>query len=206
MMHMKVKFPACFFQHNKLKEIFYKSYIVKNSQDKFAGDFQSRFPGMETVEEILMMNIRWGSSKKTVTRLLGNPRFANRPVADPAKEILFFKQQIAEEKAIVQCHFIKDQFYYGHVDFVSSLSRENKTVQEMVREKFKLAERDGLSSMIITDPASNKLVIEHNVYLQLHYITGKPALVRKINDLSIKSEIRERDKLVLRHSLNSSSI
>ena len=77
-------------------------------------------------------------------------------------------------------------------------------MQEMVREKFSLGGTGGLSSMIITDPAANKLVIEHNVYLQLHYITGKPALVRKINELSIRSDVRERDKMVVRHSLNSS--
>src|SRR5688572_12301412 len=125
-MHMKINFPACFFQHNKLKEIYYKSFIVKNSQEKFGLDFQRNFPLVEIAQEISMMNIRWGSSKKTLTRLLGNPRFANKPVADASSEILFFKQQIAEEKAIIQCHFFKDQFFYSHIDFVTSLSRENK--------------------------------------------------------------------------------
>ena len=200
---MKITFPACFFQHNKLKEIYYKSYIVKNSQEKFNPDFQHRFPLIETSQDVLMMNIKWGSSKKTVTRLLGSPRFANKPPGDPAQDILLFKQQIAEEKAIIQCHFIKDQFYYGHIDFVTSLSRENKKVQEMVRQKYGLTETGYPGTVAIADAECNKLIIEENVYLQMHYITGKPALVRKINEAGMRAEIQQRDNQVVRHSIYS---
>jgi hypothetical protein len=191
---MKITFPACFFQHNKLKEIYYKSFIVKNSQEKFGHDFQRNFPLIEIAQDISMMNIQWGSSSKTVTRLLGNPRFATKPVGDAAADILFFKQQIAEEKAIIQCHFLKDQFYYSRVDFVTSLSRENKKVQEMVRQKYDLEDKKYVGNLVIADACGNKLIIEDNVYLQLHYITGKPALVRKIYESGKTAEIKHRDK------------
>ena len=198
---MKITFPACFFQHNRLKEIYYKSFIVKNSQEKFGHDFQRNFPLLEIAQEILMMNVKWGSSKKTIIRLLGNPRFANKPLAHAPREILFFKQQIAEEKAIIQCHFFKDQFYYSQLDFVTSLSRENKKVQEMVRQKYGIEDNKYSGDLVLADPCGNKLIIENNVYLQLHYMTGKPALVRKIYESGTTAEIRHRDKQSTAHSM-----
>ena len=200
---MKITFPTCFFQHNKLKEIYYKSFIVKNSQEKFGHDFQRSFPLVEIAQEISMMSIKWGSSKKTVTRLVGNPRYSTKTLADAASEILFFKRQIAEEKAIIQCHFFKDQFFYSHIDFVTSLSRENKKVQEMVRQKYGLEEEKYSGNIVIADPCGNKLIVEDNVYLRLNYMTGKPALVRKIYESGMATEVKHRDKLAIGQSMYS---
>ena len=200
---MKIHLPSSFFQPNKLKEIYYKSLVVKNTEEKFDPLCHRAFPLLfETEKEIMMMNIKWGASRKTVTRLLGNPRFACKALADDRSDILFFKQEIQQEKAIIQCHFLKDQFYYAHIDFVSSLSTENLKIQEMVRHKFQIADLKADRNLIITDPAENKLILEHNVYLHLEYLTGKPSIVKKIKEQAfLKSETKRPPGMLKRPSI-----
>jgi hypothetical protein len=157
--------------------------LVKNTREKFEPSFQQNFPVILTTEkEILMMNIKWGATKKSVVRLLGAPRFTCTKSTDERHVILFFKQEIVGEKAIIQCHFLKDQFYYAHIDFTASLSQENKKVQEMVKHRYLTSDVGTERSLIITDPAANKLILEHNVYLHLEYLTGNPAMIKKITE------------------------
>jgi hypothetical protein len=180
---MKIHLPPAFFQQNKLKEIYYKSFIVKNTVEKFDTSFQQGLPVVSTTEtEITLMNIKWGATKKNVVRILGAPRFVCQVSTHERKVVLFFKQEILGEKAIIQCHFLKDQFYYAHIDFVASLSKENKKVQEMVKHRYLRSHIGTDRSLIITDPTNNKLILEHNVYLHLDYLTGKPALLKKLRE------------------------
>lgn len=180
---MKIRFSPSFFQHNKLKEIYYKSLVVKNTSEKFERRFQHTYPVQSATEkEILMMDIKWGATRKTVCRVLGAPRFICKSATDERDVIVFFKQEIVGEKAIIQCHFLKDQFYYAHIDFIASLSRDNKKVQEMVKHKYLTPQVATDRDLIVTDPDNNTLILEHNVYLHLDYLTGKPAVIRKIRE------------------------
>lgn len=198
---MKIQLPDGFFGNNKIKEVYYNSFLVKQVEAKFFPEALPCFVQLEAKTEVKLMELPWGCSRKSMIRFLGNPRFIIKPHQQASQEIFFFKQQIHGEKSIIQCHFLSDQFYFAHVDFISSLSSENKKILSLLQQKY-CYDQFPDEKIIIRDRDGNRILVDRNVYLRLDYLTGRGALIEKMKSVAS----RHRQAVLLASTLKPDTL
>ena len=193
---MKLLSTRSIFASGNERALYYRSLIVK-------GDLQSSYAAVsktyqdltESYKDIMYSELKWGSSSKEVTSRLGNPRYKVDALNDLQQhQVLFFKREILGHRAIVQCHFLYNQLYFVHIDFVSALSNELGCINELILKKYALLPVDRrVGNFCITDGNQNKLQINNDVTLSLTYISGLPSVSLLLEkQIHAKSLMRRR--------------
>jgi hypothetical protein len=170
------------FPHLKEKEVYYRNLIVKESLESSIETLSRKHPEMiKSFHDITFNNLAWGSSEKEIVRKLGDPRYKFQKVNDLDKHvILFFKIQICGHYAILQCHLFENELYFLHMHVARSLQRDVRFIEEMIHKKYSSEEFNPKANTCFEDYFQNKLVIEENVYLNIYYMSGKPAFLQKL--------------------------
>jgi hypothetical protein len=179
---MKRSIHKYLFSNPRERDHYYRSLIVKDSLTATVELLSKKDEGTtKTFNDIIFNEISWGSSERVLIRKLGMPRIRFQNINDLEHHtILFFKLEIGGKIAVVQCHLLENELYFLHLNFVMSPFNEVKVIEEMIREKYSVGITSPNSVVSCTDYFQNKLIIQHNVCLNISYISGKHSILHKL--------------------------
>jgi hypothetical protein len=196
---MKLLSKRSFFSTYNERDQFYKSLIVKNTLQSSYYCLTTERPGTaESYQDIIYKEIPWGSSSRDVINRLGAARYRVEELNDLDNHlILFFKREILNEKAVVQCHFIDNQLYFIHIDFLSSLSIDVAFIHDLIVKKYLLSEAMPGKPVSIKDCFQNRLIINTDVTLGLSYVSGTASVARLFEKQLQKRASRQQERISL---------
>jgi hypothetical protein len=177
---MKLLIKRSFFSSHSERDQYYQSLVVKNTVESSYKAVSQTHPGIaESYKDVVFKDLLWGMTSRDVIHRLGSPRYKLDKLNDLSDhQILFFKREIMDQKTVMQCHFLHNQLYFVHIDFLSCLSKELDMIQQMIYRKYGLDHTTGSYSNAIKDCYQNKLVINNDVILSLSYISGMPSVAK----------------------------
>ena len=154
-------------------------------------------PGIvESYKDVVFKDLLWGMTSRDVAHSLGGVRYKIDKLNDLSEhQILFFKREIMDQKTIIQCHFLHNQLYFVHIDFLSCLSKELDMIQEMIYRKYAVEHRTGSYSCAIKDCYQNKLIINNDVILSLSYISGMPSIAKILEKQLQRKAVAQKEKV-----------
>jgi hypothetical protein len=164
------------------RQYYYKSLVVKNSLpvtlEYLTKEHRVIF---DTARNVMFKDLAWGISPRQTVNKLGRIRYKVENSNEfENHQILFFKRGILAQKAVMQCHFLRNELYFIHIDFHSSLSNELGFVSDMVFEKYLPTQTAAGPNTCIRDRHDNKLILNNEVTLNISYISGKPAIMKDL--------------------------
>ena len=194
---MKLLSKRSFFSTYNERDQFYKSLIVKNTLQSSYQCLTTELPETaESYQDIIYKGIPWGSSSRDVVTKLGAARYKVEELNDLEDHlILFFKREILNEKAIVQCHFIDNQLYFIHIDFLSSLSVDVTFIHDLILKKYLLSHHAAARPLSLKDCYQNKLIINTDVTLSLSYVSGTASIARLFEKQLQKKASRQQERM-----------
>jgi hypothetical protein len=203
---MRLSLPRTLFPAFKEREDYYRNLIVKDTLETTVHALQVNDPGIsKTFHDITFKEISWGSSEKELIRKFGPARYKFQKINDLDKHvILFFKTKVCGQNAIIQCHLLENELYFLHIDFVNSVYKDVKFIEEIIHKKYSPSPYDPEIKTCFEDYFQNKLLISHTVYMNICYISGQVSILQKfekyltiakINRLRMKKTNPDNHKL-----------
>jgi hypothetical protein len=195
---MKLLTKRSFFSSYNERDHYYKSLIVKNTVESSYQAVSRVYPGItETYKDVIFKDLLWGTTSRDVIHSLGSPRYKVDKLNDLTDhQILFFKREIMDQKTVMQCHFLHNQLYFLHIDFLSSLSKELEMIQQMIYRKYALNNTPGVPGNAIKDCYQNKLIINNDVILSLSYISGMPSVAKILEKQLQRKSVTEKERIL----------
>src|SRR5687768_6633771 len=199
---MKLLSKRSFFSSYNERDHYYNSLIVKNTVESSYQTVSRSHPGIiESYKDVVFKDLLWGMTSRDVVHRLGSPRYKVDRLNDLNDHlILFFKREIMDQKTVMQCHFLHNQLYFIHIDFLSSLSKEISMIQEMIFKKYALGKSLSQQGNCIKDCYQNKLIINNDVILSLSYISGTPSVMKILEKQLQRKMITEKERMQYRLS------
>ena len=194
---MKLLSKKSFFSSNTGRDHYYNSLIVKNTVESSYKTVSREHPGIiESYKDVVFKDLLWGMAPRDVVQRLGSARYKVDKLNDLNDHlILFFKKEIMDQKTVMQCHFLSNQLYFIHIDFLSSFSKEVGMIQEMIYKKYVPGRSLSAQGNCIKDCYQNKLIINNDVILSLSYISGTPALINMFEKQLQRNATREKSRM-----------
>jgi hypothetical protein len=167
--------------HYSDRENFYKNFLVDTTPKSLMNSLTANCMGMAaTADQISFKETPWGSTRKTVMRKFGSPRYIFDNTASLRNHLIFFyKQTLLNEKVVIQFHFLEDELFLIHVDFLSNTSLDIKAIKNVVEKKYgpiQVYQND----IYLIDDSQNRLIIKQNLYLTFTYTSGESSVIRKL--------------------------
>lgn len=137
-----------------------------------------------SIYDIAIQNIAFGMSSKQLIKIKGKPNFIQKKgLASTNIKSIFYRESLKGVKCILQFHFYKDQFFYGHMELRHNKCGFKEEVEELIKTKYGI---DEIRNGSIIDQAGNQIFFKNDITPSLSYLTGD-SLIKA----SIKNELNE---------------
>src|SRR5690349_23064981 len=191
---MKILSKGYLFSSRNERDEFYRNLILKNNLHT-THDCLTRInsSSIDSYKDIIFRGLLWGSSVKDVIATLGTPRYKVEKLNDLNDHlVLFFKREILQQRAIVQCHFLQNELYFVHVDFPQAFSHELRHISDAIYNKYALNKPTEIANHCLVDCYQNKLVIHNDVTLSISYISGTASIVKLLEKQMERKTVKHR--------------
>ena len=161
---------------------YYERLVLPKDISFFSRIFQSKNTALPSSLPVAFRELKFGDSPKIVSRKLKLPRYIIENYGI-ASQIYFYKETINHHRAIIQLHFLHEEFFCACYTFRHESNGEQIRIKKMLFEKYARLNGNTFEKCnALIDSLGNIIFIYDNITLNIFYLWGNEKIEKVISD------------------------